>query len=200
VLDSWVSFFRFCPRKSTSPPGPGGLPVPSLGRKLLWLAQASVARYQEGIANARFSNETADFDKIMLDTSIAFEYENNKTDDEWSLRTGGLSKINDDFFYLEAYFQCSGGPRFASICERWAPLIIGNDEREAFLTEEHVEKFRAFFLPFWSFFVALYHALQRAENELTAMDAFWLGLIDTLRLEPTASRAAYYAKRGGGTP
>ena len=30
----------------------------------------------------------------------------------------------------------------------------------------------------WSFFVALCHALQEGENELTATDAFWLGLID----------------------
>ena len=35
VVDSWVWFFRFCPRKSTSPPAPGGFPLPSLGRKLL---------------------------------------------------------------------------------------------------------------------------------------------------------------------
>src|SRR6266850_2338681 len=30
-------------RKSTSPPGPGAWPVPSFGRKLLWLAQASIS-------------------------------------------------------------------------------------------------------------------------------------------------------------
>ena len=35
VLDSCVSFFRFSPLKSTSPPGPAGFPLPSLGRKLL---------------------------------------------------------------------------------------------------------------------------------------------------------------------
>jgi hypothetical protein len=29
-----------------------------------------------------------------------------------------------------------------------------------------------------SFFVALCHALQEGENELTAIDAYWLGLVD----------------------
>ena len=32
--------------------------------------------------------------------------------------------------------------------------------------------------PMWSFFVALCHALQEGENELTARDAYWLGLAD----------------------
>src|SRR4029077_5040479 len=35
VVDSWVWFLRFSPRKSTSPPASGGFPPPSLGRKLL---------------------------------------------------------------------------------------------------------------------------------------------------------------------
>ena len=32
--------------------------------------------------------------------------------------------------------------------------------------------------PVWSFFNALCHALQEGENQLTAKDAYWLGLID----------------------
>lgn len=32
--------------------------------------------------------------------------------------------------------------------------------------------------PMWSFFVALCHSVQQGENELTASDAYWLGLID----------------------
>ena len=34
-----------------------------------------------------------------------------------------------------------------------------------------------------SFFVALCHALYEGENELTAMDAVWLGLVDTIRAD-----------------
>jgi hypothetical protein len=30
----------------------------------------------------------------------------------------------------------------------------------------------------WSFFVALCHALQEGENDVTAKDAYWLGLVD----------------------
>ena len=32
--------------------------------------------------------------------------------------------------------------------------------------------------PMLSFFIALCHALQEGENELTATDAYWLGLVD----------------------
>jgi hypothetical protein len=138
-----------------------------------------VTRFQEEVA-ARGSSEEADIERIMLDASIAFEYENNKTDRDWSLRTGGLGRINDHFFFLEAYFQGTNGVQFAALCERWAPLIVTKDAQGVLSAEEKAETFRAYFLPFGSFFVAFCHALQQSENELTAMDAFWLGLIDTL--------------------
>ncbi len=41
-----------------------------------------------------------------------------------------------------------------------------------------VKKVRPTLEPMWSFFVALCHALQEGENELTARDAYWLGLVD----------------------
>ena len=41
-----------------------------------------------------------------------------------------------------------------------------------------IEKVRPFLQPVLSFFVAFCHALQEGENELTATDAYWLGLVD----------------------
>jgi hypothetical protein len=46
--------------------------------------------------------------------------------------------------------------------------------------EKKIDAVRPHFQPLWSFFVALCHALQEGENELTATDAFWLGLIDEI--------------------
>jgi ATP-dependent protease ClpP protease subunit len=141
-----------------------------------------VTHFQEEVARVRPSNDTADIEKLMLEASIAFEYRNNKTDREWNLRMGGLSRITDHFFFLDAYFQGTNGDQFTTLCERWAPLVDAHDDQDVPEAEKKAEKFRAFFLPFWCFFIALCHALQQTENELTAMDAFWLGLIDTLRL------------------
>jgi ATP-dependent protease ClpP protease subunit len=149
-----------------------------------------VTRFEEQAAIARLSNETAEIEKIMLDRSIAFEYENRKTDPEWSLRAGGLNRISEHFFFLDEYFQGTNGAWFATLSERWAPLMIAEDDQEILPAEEKARKFRDYFLPFWSFFIALCHALQRAENELTAMDAFWLGLIDSVRADLTAPPAS----------
>ena len=45
-------------------------------------------------------------------------------------------------------------------------------------TEKLVEKVEPILEPVWSFFIALCHALQDGENELTGRDAYWLGLVD----------------------
>jgi len=49
---------------------------------------------------------------------------------------------------------------------------------EADRPKKMVEKARPALRPVWSFFVAFCHAMQEGENDLTARDAFWLGLID----------------------
>jgi len=140
-----------------------------------------VTHFEEEVAKACLPSETIDAEKLMLDACIAFEYENSKSDPEWSLRAGGLRKINEHFFFLDEYSRGTNGAWFATLSERWAPLVLAEDDRDDLPAEEKARKFREYFLPFWSFFIALCHALQRAENELTAMDAFWLGLIDTVR-------------------
>jgi ATP-dependent protease ClpP protease subunit len=149
-----------------------------------------VTQFEENVVKSRASGEAVDAEKIMLNVSISFEYENNKADHEWSLRTGGLSKINDHFFFLDSYFQVAHGVRFATFCERWAPHVVASDPQNTMSAEEKAAKFRAYFQPFWCFFVALSHALHQAENELTAMDAFWLGLIDTVRADLAALSAS----------
>ena len=45
-------------------------------------------------------------------------------------------------------------------------------------TERMIDAVRPGLQPLWSFFVALCHALQEGENELTPVDAYWFGLID----------------------
>jgi ATP-dependent protease ClpP protease subunit len=139
-----------------------------------------VAHFQKKIAKIRLSNKTVNIEKIMLDASVTFEYENNEADRDWSLRAGGLSRINEHFFFLAECFHHTNCGRFAALRERWEPFIALTDNRDALSAEDEAGKFESFFLPFWSFFVALYHTLQQTENELTALDAFWLGLIDTV--------------------
>jgi hypothetical protein len=61
-------------------------------------------------------------------------------------------------------------------------------------TEKKLDKLRPHFQPAWSFLVALCHALQEGENELSALDAFWLGLLDEVLGEPDLPLRRYFVE------
>ena len=102
--------------------------------------------------------------KLMLHASIAFEYESEKGDLGWD---GGLGRISDHFYFLNAYFDAG----------RLRDWVGARPEPQAF--DADIEE--AYFLQFRVFFLALCRALQEGENNITASDAVWLGLIDTVR-------------------
>ena len=146
-----------------------------------------VTHFEEEVRKVRLSGEPADIERLMLDSSVAFEYETRGTDREWSLRKRGLGKINEHFFFLDAYFRETNGIQFRALSEQWASPNLTEDQ-DVLSAEEKAAKFRAFFLPFWSFFVAIRRTLHQAENALTATDALFFGLIDTVRAGFTAAR------------
>jgi hypothetical protein len=93
--------------------------------------------------------------------------------------------VNDDFFLLQEYLASAYSDPFKQLCERWSRFVLSAEEAaelealpENERTERKLAKLRPHFQPAWSFLVAMCHALQEGENELTALDAFWLGLID----------------------
>jgi hypothetical protein len=102
--------------------------------------------------------------KLMLHASIGYEYESNKGNPAWD---GGLSRISDHFYFLNAYFDV--GKLCDWVAARAAPQTVDTDVEATY------------FLQFRVFFLALCRALQEGENNITALDAFWLGLIDTVR-------------------
>jgi ClpP protease-like protein len=101
--------------------------------------------------------------KLMLHASIAFEYETRTCSSAWD---GGLSRISEHFFFLNTYFDVA----------RLREWVAGRAEPQT--TDADPEA--AFFLQVRVFFLALCRALQEGENHITAMDAVWFGLIDTL--------------------
>ncbi len=110
----------------------------------------------------------ADLQKLMIYASIAFECESNKDNPAWD---GRLDRINDHFYFLNAYFDI--GKLRDWVAGRAVPQTTEADDS----------------LQFRVFFLALCRALQERENKLTAMDALWLGLIDTVRADVTAPTA-----------
>jgi len=144
---------------------------------------------------------SANIERMMLRASIDFEFDSNKANPDWTFRDGGLLRVNDDFFLLQEYLQSAYSDQFKQLCERWSTAVLTEAEKEALAklaeperTTKKLEKVRPYFLPFWSFFVALCHALQEGENELTPTDAFWLGLIDEVIGRPELPLTRYLAE------
>jgi hypothetical protein len=128
----------------------------------------------------------AQTEAAILKKIIDFEISNHKNDPGWTFSDGGLSRLSDDFFLLLEYVNSAQSDHFKRICERWGHFALTAAEAaelesisdESARTQLRLEKVRPQFQPLWTFFVALCHALQEGENDLAALDAFWLGLID----------------------
>jgi ATP-dependent protease ClpP protease subunit len=109
----------------------------------------------------------AQLQKLMLYASIAFEHESGEGGGPDF--DGGLSRISDHFYFLNAYFDV----------ERLCAWVAGPAESRTDDADVDEVDFRVFFL-------ALCRALQEGENHITPADALWLGLIDTIRDEPAS--------------
>jgi ATP-dependent protease ClpP protease subunit len=109
--------------------------------------------------------------RLMIYASIDFESQTRGGAPAWD---GGLSRIGDHFYFLNAYFD------FGELSERLAA-------REAFQTTGRDAR-ADYFLQFRVFFLALCRALQEGENCITPSDAVWLGLIDTVRTDESPRR------------
>lgn len=138
---------------------------------------------------------------VMLRGIINFEIASNKKNTDWTFRDGGLVRLTDDFYLLQEYFSSVASDQFKQICGRWGQFVLTNEQKielDAIPPEEKegktLEKVRPYFQPLWSFFVALCHALQEGENELTGVDAFWLGLIDEVIGMPSLPMTRYIAE------
>ncbi len=161
--------------------------------KLLWRkARDRYGRYHELVAIVleKTANQTHDshaqFQADVIKAIVDFEVASNSSNSLWNFRNGGLTGLVDDFFLLEEFIVNNDHARLKDWCTsfgRWslnAEQIAELDsiaEPDARL-ERTVELVRPILQPVWTFFVALCHVLQEGENELTAKDAYWLGLID----------------------
>jgi hypothetical protein len=128
----------------------------------------------------------AEIEADSLKAIIAFELKSKKKDPKWSFTTEGLGQLADDFFLLNEYVATYSSDRLQRWCTSFGKWTLPTKEAEEIdaiadekeRAEKLVEIVRPILQPIWSFFVALCHALQEGENELTAIDAYWLGLVD----------------------
>jgi hypothetical protein len=140
---------------------------------------------QEKIA-AAVPKRQAEIEAERLKAIVDFEVSRNSNSPDWTFKNDGLNRLADDFFLLNEYLESQQNPRFQNWCKGLGRMTLSNEEQieiaqisdEDTKNEKIIDKVRPALEPVWSFFVALCHALQEGENELTAMDAYWLGLVD----------------------
>jgi hypothetical protein len=140
-------------------------------------------------------------DAVRIKAIIDFELRTNRRNDRWSFKKGGLKRLTEDFFLLHEYLENFQSERLGDWCTRWYKFLLSKTEQEEVsgLAEELrraaiIEKARPILLPIWSYFVALCHVLQEGENELTAEDAFWMGLIDEVMGDVTLPAYRFIAE------
>jgi len=143
----------------------------------------------------------AQMDALILKSIISFEHKENKNNPNWSFAKAGLGRINDDYFLLREYLASAYSEQFKRLCDRWGGFVLEESEKaklealnESEKMEKKVELLRPLFQPIWSFFVALCHELQKGENELSPLDAFWLGLIDEVIGSPDLPLVRYMSE------
>lgn len=166
------------------------------GAKKVWMkAKDRHGRYQDLLDSVlnktklrrnSATRKLAEVEAENINAIVAFELKTNKKNPQWSFRTEGLGRLADDFFLLNEYITTYSSDRLQRWCTSFGKWTLPTSEAEEIekiadekeRSEKLVEKVRPILQPIWSFFVALCHALQEGENELTAIDAYWLGLVD----------------------
>lgn len=159
-------------------------------RRVLLSAQSRYKRYNELLdwlvkKRPKPGLTPAQVEANQLKAIVDFELRKNKHRKDWTFERGGLDNLADDFFLLSEYFGNYRSGFFNTMCLSYGHFMLNEKDNEEIRNapkeerrELKIKKSAAFVLPVWSFFVALCHALQYGENELSARDAVWLGLID----------------------
>lgn len=128
----------------------------------------------------------AQIEATIIKAIVDFELKSNKNNPSWSFRHSGIGRLADDFYLLNEYLSSYGNERLNKWCTSFGRFMLPQAELDAIEAiadenqkqEKLIEKTQPIIRPLQSFFVALCHALQEGENELTATDAYWLGLVD----------------------
>ena len=116
---------------------------------------------------------------------VDFEVSSNKKVKNWTFQGAGLTQLTEDFFLLNDQLSGNQSNRINHLCNQWGKLALDAADQaeidkvpEPAKKEKITQRVRLLIEPVMGFFNALCHALQQGENNLTATDAYWLGLID----------------------
>jgi len=123
---------------------------------------------------------------VIIKAIVEFEVSGANSAETQDFRVGGMRRLVDDFYLLNEYLTGNTNQRLEEWCKTIGRLFLNAEQQaeidgiddEAERLKRLIEVNKPILQPMLSFFIALCHALQEGENELTATDAFWLGLVD----------------------
>jgi hypothetical protein len=166
----------------------------SNAKKVLKKAQERYARYAPLLnkliikANKQEGPEVpAVVEAERIKAIIDFELAQNKSNLTWTFKEGGgLSRLVEDFYLIAEYIETQQSERLKHWCLNLGRMSLSKADKEELekipdeetRNEKLIEKVQPPTQPVLSFFIALCHALQEEDNELTAVDAYWFGLVD----------------------
>lgn len=116
--------------------------------------------------------------KALVDLQVKQNHDRDFlfSDEGWEL-------LSEDATLVFEFVYEAGDSALPTELQMWAQYFLTKEELAALIakhasTEEiyHVAKPRV--APLWTFVVALCHTLQSGEHDLTAFDAYWLGIVD----------------------
>lgn len=128
----------------------------------------------------------ADMQADLIRDIVDFELQENP-DDAWSFTRARIIGIQDDFALLADYHSEHHSGRRKSLAERWGLFFLSDEEKGEH--ERQPEDARAGWLvaqtadrlhSLWYFYVSVCRLLQEGEHNLTATDAYWMGLVDEI--------------------
>ncbi len=123
---------------------------------------------------------------VIIKAIVDFEVSGANSKDTPDFRIGGMRRLADDFFLLNEYLTGNSIQKLEDWCGELGRLFLSPEQQtevdaisdESERLKRLLEINKPILQPMLSFFIAMCHALQEGENELTATDAYWLGLVD----------------------
>lgn len=144
----------------------------------------------------------AKLEAARIKAIVDFEVSSNKSDPSWTFKDGGLTRLVEDFFLMAEYLESQNSERVRHWCLSLGRFALSKSELaelekipdEKARNEQLIEKVQPPVVPLWMLFIALCHALQEDDNELTAADAYWLGLVDEVWGDATLLTTRWFAE------
>jgi ATP-dependent protease ClpP protease subunit len=142
-------------------------------------------------SNVKFSktsNPKQDDPKVLRDV-LKHEIKNTKGDD-WALDEIGMQRLMDDYLMLRGFHMAQNDRLYYQAIEIYGPEFLTAEELTHYKTTKASDEDKAMRFLFnksspyishlWFYTVTLSHNLFIGENQISARDAYWLGLVDEI--------------------